>query len=173
MRAVSVAVLSALILFGSLLVFSQDASVVTIDYPLTAEEEWSNAMIHADRLVVELALGTAEGAGALGLFVWAVIAGFDMLLSLEEPGMLRAGTGLVMIFGGTLWARAAVLWVGLAGIQLSMSVEQRAELLALGRSREWERQNEIIYPEDPDAGVRVDPDNGDPGYWLEWFIGNG
>ena len=60
MRAVSVGVLSALILVGSVCSFAQDAYVVTIDYPLTAEEEWSNAMIYADRLVREGLVGTAE-----------------------------------------------------------------------------------------------------------------
>ena len=169
MRLTKVVTLAALILLGSVASLAQEPQVAAIDYPLTAEEEWSNAMLYTDRLVLGALGGTAAGAGFLGACGWAVIKGFDLLLSLESPGMLRAGTGVVMVFGGALWARAGILWTALAGIQWSLLSDQRDELLAIGESQGWERQDEIVIPEDPGAAMRVDPAQGDPGGWIEWF----
>jgi hypothetical protein len=136
---------------------SQGTSSVAAELPLTLEEEWSNAMIYADR---DLLLGLSSlacGLTILGAGVYAVILGAGLLLPVEMGALGRSvlGAELCILGGSTAWFGFRFsLIVGVLGYAYLMNWQQLSEF---GKVQGWNRQRSLVLPENPAVEVLVKP----------------
>jgi len=136
---------------------SEGASLAASELTLTFEEEWSNAMIYADRSMSLGVLSLAQGLATLGLGVYGIVVGVGMLFPVEIGALGRSalGAGLCALGGSIAWFGVGFSFiVGVFGYAFLLNRQQLAEF---GQAQGWTRQRSLVLPEDPAAEVLVKP----------------
>jgi hypothetical protein len=121
------------------------------------EEEWSNAMIYADRSFLLGIPSLAYGLAILGAGVYVVILGAELLFPVEMGALGRSmlGVELCILGGSTAWFGVGFSFlVGVFGYAYLMNRQQLADF---GKAQGWNRQRSLVLPEDPTAAVLVKP----------------
>jgi|GEM_PF-3079302 len=126
-------------------------------YPLTLEQEWSNAMLYTDFILESMGLlGGAVLAPILTIYGFAV--GVDLLFPIEVGAFGRSALGIgLCAFTGAI-SLDVLRWSVLAGFFSASWVVYRLQLAALGREQGWTRDPVLVEPEHPDEDVLIKPD---------------